>query len=48
MAAKLGKDEKVDEVVNGLVTDFQQWSHDKEAYAQAREQLAKLILILKK
>ena len=44
MAAKLGKKEEVDKIINEVVTSFQVWSHDKEVYNNSRERLAGLIL----
>lgn len=44
LAAKSGKGDEVDKIVNSLVTNFQQWNRDKESYAAAREKLADLIV----
>ena len=44
LAAKSGKGDEVDKIVNSLVTNFQQWNRDKESYAEAREKLADLIV----
>ncbi len=43
MAAKAGKGDEVDLIVNGLVTNFQKWSHLQSDYEKAREQLAGII-----
>jgi hypothetical protein len=43
MAAKLGKGEEVNKIVDGIATSFQAWSHEQGAYEQARERLAELI-----
>ena len=44
LAAKSGRGDEVDKIVNSLVTNFQQWNRDNEAYADAREKLADLIM----
>ncbi len=44
LAAQRGQRQQVDQLVRGLVTSFDNWSHDGEAYAAARERLAELIL----
>jgi len=44
LAAGMGKSTEVDMIVNQLVTNFQIWSRDRQAYEQARENLAALIL----
>lgn len=44
LAAKSGRSDEVDKIVNSLVTNFQQWNRDNAAYADAREKLADLIM----
>ena len=44
LAKSLGKAEEVKKIVDGIATSFQNWSHEREAYEQARESLANLIL----
>jgi hypothetical protein len=44
LAAKSGKSDEVDKIVNSLVTNFQQWNRDQESYAEAREKLADLVV----
>ena len=44
LAAKSGRGDEVDKIVNSLVTNFQQWKRDKESYYAAREKLAELIM----
>jgi hypothetical protein len=44
LAAKAGKKNEVDAVVNSLVTNFQKWSHVQNDYEKAREQLADIIV----
>jgi hypothetical protein len=44
IARNLGKDQEVDRIVDEIVTNFQVWSRDMEAYELARERLAGLIL----
>ncbi len=44
MAAKLGKSEEVDKIVDGIATSFQNWSKEQADYIQGRERLAELIL----
>lgn len=43
LAAKHGKGERVDHIVNSVVQSFQVWDHNPEEYAKARERLARLI-----
>ena len=44
MASNMGFKDEVDKIVNGVVSSFENWSHDSQAYEQAREKLAALIL----
>jgi len=44
MAAKEGNKNKVDSIVNNIVKDFQNWSHVREDYEEARIQLAEIII----
>jgi len=44
MAAKAGRNDEVNSIVNSLVTNFQNWSKVPDDYGKAREKLAELIL----
>jgi hypothetical protein len=43
LAAKQGKKAQVDAIVAGITTSFANWSHDPQAYADARAKLAGMI-----
>lgn len=43
LAAKNGKGDEVNRIVDGIATSFQAWSREPGAYEQARERLAELI-----
>ena len=44
LAAKIGKREEVNKIVNDIVTSFQSWNHDINAYSMARARIAELIV----
>ncbi len=44
MATKKDRGDEVDEIVNNVVTNFQEWSHTIGDYENARERLAQLIM----
>jgi hypothetical protein len=44
MAKSLGNEADADRIVDGIATSFQKWSHDRDAYEKAREELANLIM----
>ncbi len=44
LAKSLGKEAEADSIVDGIATSFQKWSHDRNAYEKAREDLANLII----
>lgn len=44
LAASIGKKSEVDNIVKDIASSFQKWNHDINAYENARERLANLIL----
>jgi hypothetical protein len=44
LAGNQGKKADVDKIVDRIATSFQKWSHDRNAYEKAREELADLIM----